>query len=168
MKSRDRTFADNVLHRVTFAAGLALASTVTTSAVDVALTKRALEHLRSRRRTEANDVKNSIGDPVAKKLVEWLILRSDDAGVDFSRYAAFIASSPGWPSMSTLRRKAEALLFQVSAGGELQTLAFVNPYDLDLARQAGSIVEVGAANDVVVVIQEGVALEIKPTAGSKF
>ena len=30
------------------------------------------------------------------------------------------------------------------------------------------IVEVGAAKDVVVVIQEGVALEIKPTAGSKF
>jgi hypothetical protein len=39
---------------------------------------------------------------------------------------------------------------------------------LDLARQAGPIVEVGAAKDVVVVIQEGVTLEIKPTAGSKF
>ena len=34
--------------------------------------------------------------------------------------------------------------------------------------QAGPIVEVGAAKDVVVVIQEGVSLEIKPTAGSKF
>ena len=39
---------------------------------------------------------------------------------------------------------------------------------VDLARQAGPIVEVGAAKDVVVVIQEGVALEIKPTAGSRF
>ncbi len=39
---------------------------------------------------------------------------------------------------------------------------------LDLARQAGPIVEVGAAKDVVVVIQEGVALEIKPTAASRF
>jgi conjugal transfer pilus assembly protein TraB len=29
-------------------------------------------------------------------------------------------------------------------------------------------VEVGAAKDVVVVIQEGVTLEIKPTAGTKF
>lgn len=39
---------------------------------------------------------------------------------------------------------------------------------LDLARQAGPVVEVGAAKEVVVVIQEGVSLEIKPTAGSKF
>ena len=39
---------------------------------------------------------------------------------------------------------------------------------LDLARQAGPVVEVGAAKDVVVVIQEGVTLEIKPTAGAKF
>jgi conjugal transfer pilus assembly protein TraB len=39
---------------------------------------------------------------------------------------------------------------------------------LDLARQAGPVVEVGAAKDVVVVIQEGIALEIKPSVGSKF
>jgi conjugal transfer pilus assembly protein TraB len=39
---------------------------------------------------------------------------------------------------------------------------------LDLAREAGPIVEVGAGKDVVVVIQEGVSLEIKPSAGVKF
>jgi conjugal transfer pilus assembly protein TraB len=39
---------------------------------------------------------------------------------------------------------------------------------LDLARQAGPVVEVGAAKDVVVVIQEGLALEIKPSVGAKF
>ncbi|RSY01730.1 conjugal transfer protein TraB, partial [Sphingomonas koreensis] len=38
----------------------------------------------------------------------------------------------------------------------------------DPARQAGPTVEVGAAKEVVVVIQEGVTLEIKPSAGSKF
>ena len=91
---------------------LAATSALATPAIDVAAVKRAVELVRNRRQSDAADVKNSIGDPVAKKLVEWLILRSDDAGVDFSRYAAFIASSPGWPSMSTLRRKAEALLFQ--------------------------------------------------------
>ncbi len=87
-------------------------STVTTSAVDVALTKRAFDHLRSRRRTEANETKNAITDPVAKKLVEWAILRNDDGGADFSRYMAFINANPTWPSITTLRRKAEAILFQ--------------------------------------------------------
>jgi conjugal transfer pilus assembly protein TraB len=39
---------------------------------------------------------------------------------------------------------------------------------LDLAREAGPIVEVGAGKDVVVVIQEGVSLEIKSATGVKF
>lgn len=39
---------------------------------------------------------------------------------------------------------------------------------LDLARQAGPVVEVGAAKDVVVVIQEGLTLEIKPSVGAAF
>ncbi len=89
----------------------AAAPTINMSAADVSAVKRAIEHMRARRRTDANDLKNTIGDPVAKKLVEWVILRSDD-GADFPRYAAFLATNPGWPSTSTLRRKAEATLFQ--------------------------------------------------------
>lgn len=54
------------------------------------------------------------------------------------------------------------------AGGLSRSSDKLTDFYLDLARQAGPIVEVGAAKDVVVVIQEGVALEIKPTAGVKF
>jgi conjugal transfer pilus assembly protein TraB len=54
------------------------------------------------------------------------------------------------------------------AGGLGKSSDKLTEFYLDLARQAGPIVEVGAAKDVVVVIQEGVTLEIKPTAGSKF
>lgn len=54
------------------------------------------------------------------------------------------------------------------AGGLSKSSDKLTDFYLDLARQAGPIVEVGAAKDVVVVIQEGVALEIKPTAGAKF
>jgi conjugal transfer pilus assembly protein TraB len=54
------------------------------------------------------------------------------------------------------------------AGGFSKSSEKLTDFYLDLARQAGPIVEVGAAKDVVVVIQEGVTLEIKPTAGSKF
>ncbi|WP_246524957.1 TraB/VirB10 family protein [Sphingobium phenoxybenzoativorans] len=54
------------------------------------------------------------------------------------------------------------------AGGLSRSSDKLTDFYLDLARQAGPIVEVGAAKDVVVVIQEGVSLEIKPTAGSKF
>jgi conjugal transfer pilus assembly protein TraB len=54
------------------------------------------------------------------------------------------------------------------AGGLARSSEKLTDFYLDLARQAGPIVEVGAAKDVVVVIQEGVTLEIKPTAGAKF
>lgn len=54
------------------------------------------------------------------------------------------------------------------AGGLSKSSDKLTDFYLDLARQAGPIVEVGAAKDVVVVIQEGVALDIKPSAASKF
>ena len=44
----------------------------------------------------------------------------------------------------------------------------ITDFYLDLARQSGPVVEIGAAKDVVVVIQEGATLEIKPTSASKF
>jgi len=54
------------------------------------------------------------------------------------------------------------------AGGFARSSDKLTEFYLDLARQAGPIVEVGAAKDVVVVIQEGLTLEIKPSVGSKF
>ena len=54
------------------------------------------------------------------------------------------------------------------AGGLSKSSEKLTDFYLDLARQAGPIVEVGAAKDVVVVIQEGVALEIRSAAGVKF
>ena len=38
--------------------------------------------------------------------------RATTTTVDFSRYAAFIAANPSWPSIITLRRHAEAALWQ--------------------------------------------------------
>lgn len=54
------------------------------------------------------------------------------------------------------------------AGGISKSSDKLTDFYLDLARQAGPVVEVGAAKDVVVVIQEGLALEIKPSVGAKF
>jgi soluble lytic murein transglycosylase len=84
---------------------------ITASQLDVAAVKRAIEMVRNRKQSQANDLRQTISDPVANKLVEWVILRSDDAGATFGRYAAFIATNPAWPSIVTLRRKGEAMAF---------------------------------------------------------
>jgi soluble lytic murein transglycosylase len=49
---------------------------------------------------------------VARKLVDWVMLRSDDSDADFAGYATFIAANSNWPSIVTLRRKAEATAWQ--------------------------------------------------------
>ena len=54
-------------------------------------------------------------DPAAQKLVEWFILRHSETTANFSRYAAFIAANPEWPSAALLRRRAEARLWQDAA-----------------------------------------------------
>ena len=61
---------------------------------------------------EAASVESTITDPVGRKLVEWAILRGDDTDLDFPRYAAFISANPSWPGITSLRRRAEAALWQ--------------------------------------------------------
>jgi soluble lytic murein transglycosylase len=79
---------------------------------DLAAVKTAIDLVRKAKTGEATVVEKTIGDPAAQKLVEWFILRHPDAEANFSRYAAFIADHPGWPSIGLMRRRAEARLWQ--------------------------------------------------------
>jgi soluble lytic murein transglycosylase len=79
---------------------------------DLAAIKQAIDLVRKGKTGEATGIKKSIGDPVAQKVVEWLILRHPSGEASFGRYAAFIADNPGWPSIRLLRRRAEGRLWQ--------------------------------------------------------
>jgi soluble lytic murein transglycosylase len=79
---------------------------------DPAAVKNAIDLVRKGKIGDATAVEKTIGDPAAQKLVEWYLLRHPDGDANFSRYATFIAANPGWPSMGTLRRRAEARLWQ--------------------------------------------------------
>ncbi len=83
-----------------------------TSPLDLSAVKQAIDLVRKNRQSEATDVEHTISDPVARKLVEWVILRSEDGSSEFARYAAFIAANPSWPGIETLRRRAEAVMWQ--------------------------------------------------------
>jgi soluble lytic murein transglycosylase len=85
---------------------------VTTAAIDVAALKRAIEMVRNRKSSNANEIKKTIADPIARKLIDWVILRNDDSNSNFADYASFIVANPQWPSIVTLRRKAEAVAWQ--------------------------------------------------------
>jgi soluble lytic murein transglycosylase len=91
---------------------LAVAATAMTSPIDLGAVKQAIDLIHKDRPDDATNIEKTISDPLARKLVEWVILRSDDNTVDFSRYAAFIAANPTWPSLVTLRLHAEAALWE--------------------------------------------------------
>jgi soluble lytic murein transglycosylase len=94
------------------APAFASAPTVATSPLDLTAVKQAIDLVRKNRQDEATNVESSITDPLARKLVEWVILRSEDGSSDFSRYKTFIAANPSWPNIPLLRRRAEGTLWQ--------------------------------------------------------
>src|SRR5262249_7430481 len=80
-----------------------------TSQPEIARVKSAIEALRHGGASKATEVAVTISDPVAHKLVEWIILRSDHSGAVSKRFLAFIAANPGWPSLRLFRKPAHAL-----------------------------------------------------------
>jgi soluble lytic murein transglycosylase len=89
----------------------AIAPTAATSEADIAAVKRVIEAARKGKEAEANAAEASISDPVARKLAEWVILRSDNTNPTFQRYAAFVEANPSWPHSPLFRRRAENALW---------------------------------------------------------
>ena len=89
----------------------AMAATSSTPQADAEAVENVIELIRNRKPVDASQVAQGIGDPVARKLAEWLILRSDNNGASVERYRAFLAANPSWPSQTFLRRRAEAALW---------------------------------------------------------
>ncbi|MGA7450693.1 MAG: lytic transglycosylase domain-containing protein [Rhodoplanes sp.] len=94
---------------------LAYAPTRATSRADIAVLKRAIREARRGHSTTVDKLQAAISDPLARKLVEWALLRANDNEADFARYDAFIAANPSWPSIGRLRRRAEAMLWAEKA-----------------------------------------------------
>src|SRR5262245_58225639 len=86
------------------------ADALSVDAATLATIKTAIVLVRKGELAQANDVKESLSDPIARNVVEWAILRSKE--VEFQRYVAFISDNPGWPNIGLLRRRAEAALWK--------------------------------------------------------
>ena len=89
----------------------AVAATSSTSQADTDALENVIELVRKHKPADATQAEAVIVDPVARKLAEWVILRSDDNGASVERYRAFITGNPSWPSQTFLRRRLEAALW---------------------------------------------------------
>ena len=82
-----------------------------TSPADIDALKDAIRFARRGEIGAASGRRDQIHDGAGRKLVEWVILSSDDDETDFARYAAFVRANRPWPSHNTFRRRAEARLW---------------------------------------------------------
>lgn len=89
----------------------AVAATASTSQSDRDALENVIQLVRKHNPAEATKAEASISDPLARKLAEWVILRSDDNDAGVERYRAFIEENPSWPMQSFLRKRVEAALF---------------------------------------------------------
>ena len=89
----------------------AVAATSSTSKADTDALENVIELIRKHKPDEATQLEATISDPVARKLAEWIILRSDNNNATVERYRAFVSANPSWPSQSFLRRRLEAALW---------------------------------------------------------
>ena len=89
----------------------AVAATSSTSQADTDALENVIELVRKHQPADATQAEAAISDPVARKLAEWIILRSDDNGASVERYRAFLSANPSWPSQNFLRRRGEAALW---------------------------------------------------------
>lgn len=89
----------------------AVAATSSTSQADKDALESVIELVRKRKAGDATNVAAGISDPVARKLAEWIILRSEDNGASVERYRAFLSANPSWPSQTFLRRRLEAAMW---------------------------------------------------------
>ncbi|MCP1832991.1 soluble lytic murein transglycosylase [Bradyrhizobium sp. USDA 4532] len=79
---------------------------------DLATIRDAILAARRGKTSDATDIQARITDPVGRKLVEWYLLRHSESSAPFSRYAAFVTANPDWPSVTLLRKRAEARIWQ--------------------------------------------------------
>ncbi|MBS0247884.1 MAG: lytic transglycosylase domain-containing protein [Proteobacteria bacterium] len=101
----------------------AIAATSVTSDADIAALRRVSEAARKGNDGEADAAERTIADPVARKLAEYMILRSYNTKPSFERYANFITQNPDWPHVPLFRRRAENALWNDNVS-DAQVLAF--------------------------------------------
>jgi soluble lytic murein transglycosylase len=89
----------------------AMATTSSTSSDDKEALENVIDLVRRHKPADATQAEAAISDPLARKLAEWIVLRSDDSGASVERYRAFLMANPSWPSQTFLRRRLESALW---------------------------------------------------------
>src|SRR5262249_6409905 len=86
---------------MTPAARFTLAASDFTPATDIAVLREAVTAARRGKTAQAADLQKTIGDPIARKIVEWTIPPSDETqSIRVNPAKAFSTRPPQWPPLT--------------------------------------------------------------------
>ncbi|MGL4975295.1 MAG: lytic transglycosylase domain-containing protein, partial [Bosea sp. (in: a-proteobacteria)] len=77
---------------------------------EMAALDQALTHYRKGKLGEGDKAAESLADPAARALAEWVAIRSLPGVVRFERIVAFLDANPNFPGTGVFRRRAEEAL----------------------------------------------------------
>lgn len=74
---------------------------------EISLARSALKDAQRKRWKSARATAGKMNDPLAGRLIYWLLLKHEKSGATYSEIANFIDSNTAWPGLDQLRRRAE-------------------------------------------------------------
>jgi len=111
--------AEEAEHVARYDAAIASARDHALSSADAASLREAMSAGGSGKLAEAKAIRDRIGDPAARKLVDWFVYRGGYGTA--SEIRAFLEANPAWPERGLLTKRAEEALFNANAGaGEVR------------------------------------------------
>ena len=99
-------------------AALAPLRSISPDSEDLAALRDAAAAVRAEDASGFTAAKSKIGDPVGRKLADWIRLRSGLA--DPAEYQTFLRDNPAWPDRSTMTQRLEEALF--THGGSAKSI----------------------------------------------
>lgn len=89
------------------------------SASDARLFKAGLEAARKDRWGDVRTFARRLADPIAAKVLRWIVMSEPDTDASFREIADFISANPSWPGQTRLRQRAEEAMTEATPPGEV-------------------------------------------------
>jgi len=109
-------------HIARYDAAIAPLRNLAISEGDSALLREAIANGANGKLPEAKALRDRIGEPAARKLVDWFIFRAGYGGA--TEIKAFLEANPAWPDRNVLTQRAEEALFNSPSAGAREIKAF--------------------------------------------